>query len=146
MFAARDCSGILGAERYIHAPRWAQTFPSVWRLEEGLGQIRGVFLRRRPLCTTTRDAAMPSEINHSPGAPAVSRAGFSAAESAVDRDPLDALIVESDRAARLLEALDDDPVRQAALADLAEQSARAADSLYALERATGGPPSSRRTP
>lgn len=89
---------------------------------------------------------MPSDSNHSPGAPAVSRAGFSAPVSAGELDPLDALIVESDRAARLLEALDDDPHRQAALADLAEQSARAAESLYGLERATGGPPSSRRIP
>lgn len=89
---------------------------------------------------------MPSDRNHSPGAPAVSSAGFPAPESAGKLAPLDALISQSEQAARLLAALDDDPGRQAALADLAERSALAAESLFALERATGCPPSSRRTP
>lgn len=81
---------------------------------------------------------MPSDSNHSPGSQTVSRAGFPATESAGELDPLDALIVESERAAQLLAADLDDPRYQAALADLAAESGRAASALFDLEQATGG--------
>lgn len=89
---------------------------------------------------------MPSGSNHSPGAPVVSSAGSPASKNAGELDPLDALIVESERAALMLAAVADDPAYQAALADLADQSARAADALLDLERATVGPQSPWRLP
>jgi hypothetical protein len=81
---------------------------------------------------------LTSVSNHSPGAPVVSSGGCPAAKSAGKPDPLSVLIDESDRAmARLLADLDD-PRRQAALSDLAAQSARAADALYGLEQIADG--------
>lgn len=81
---------------------------------------------------------MPSDSNHSPGSSAVSSAGLSAPESAGELGPLDALIVDSEQAAQRFAADLDSPRYQAALADLAAQSDRAAAALFDLEQATGG--------
>lgn len=81
---------------------------------------------------------MPSVRNHSPASAAVSSPRLRPPETAGETDPLAALIEESDRAARLLSRELDDPHYQAALADLAAQSSRAADALYpVIEQAAG---------
>jgi hypothetical protein len=72
---------------------------------------------------------MPSVRNHSPATAAVSRAGFSAPETAGENDPLADLIRQSDRAVALLLEMEADPQRQAVLEELAEQSDRAATLL-----------------
>lgn len=81
---------------------------------------------------------MPSTRHHSPGTTGVSSGGPPAAKSAGKPAPLSALIDESDRAVERLLADLDDPRRQAALSDLAAQSARAADALYGLEQIADG--------
>lgn len=90
---------------------------------------------------------LPSDSNHSPGAPAVSSGGFPASKNAGELDPLSVLIAQSERAVERLLADHDAPHHQAALAELAEQSARAADALYGLEQTADGlHPSGGRTP
>jgi hypothetical protein len=81
---------------------------------------------------------LTSVSNHSPGSPPVSSAGFSPSKNAGDFDLLSALIAQSERAADLLLEVEADPRRQAALAELAAQSERAAASLFAHQQATGG--------
>ena len=81
---------------------------------------------------------MPSVSNHSPGSTPVSSAGFSPGENTGDSGLLSVLIAQSDRAADLLLEVEADPRRQAALAELAAQSERAAASLFAHQQATGG--------
>ena len=80
---------------------------------------------------------MPSTSNHSPGSPPVSSAGSPASKNAGELARLSVLISQSGQADRLLECLDDDRY-QAALADLAAQSSRAADALHALEQTADG--------
>jgi hypothetical protein len=89
---------------------------------------------------------LTSDSNHSPGAPAVSSGGSPAAKSAGKPDPLSVLIDQSDRAVERLLADLDDPRHQAALSDLAAQSARAADALYGLEQTADGLHPSGETP
>ena len=89
---------------------------------------------------------MTSDSNHSPGAPAVSSGGSPASKTAGELDPLSVLIDQSDRAVERLLADLDDPRRQAALSDLAAQSARAADALYGLKQTADGLHPSGETP
>lgn len=90
---------------------------------------------------------MPSVSNHSPGARPVSRAGSPASKNAGELDALAGLIAQSEASLdRLLEATAADEDRyQAALSDLAAQSAKAAASLLDLERVTGDLPASGET-
>jgi hypothetical protein len=89
---------------------------------------------------------LTSDSNHSPGSPAVSSGGFPAAKTAGELDPLSVLIDQSDRAVERLLADLDEPRYQAALSDLAAQSARAADALYGLEQTADGLRPSGETP
>jgi hypothetical protein len=81
---------------------------------------------------------MPSKSNHSPATAAGSSAGYSPSETAEKRDPFAALIRQSEQAtaAWLLE-VEADPARLAALEELADRSARAADLLLAQRQTDG---------
>jgi hypothetical protein len=89
---------------------------------------------------------MPSESNHSPGSRAVSSAGFSPGENTGDSGLLSVLIAQSERAADLLLEVEADPRRQAAQAELAAQSDRAASFLIAQQQVTVGLLSQGETP
>lgn len=75
---------------------------------------------------------MPSTHDHSPGSPTLSSPRPGSPGTTAETDPFAELIEQQAVAmARLIE-ITDTPQYQAALAELVEQSARAADAIFTL--------------
>jgi hypothetical protein len=89
---------------------------------------------------------MPSTHDHSSGSKSFSSPRLATAGTPAETDPLAALIDRQERAAALLLEITDTPEYQAAMAELADQSALAASAIFELERASDAPLTSRSNP
>lgn len=82
---------------------------------------------------------MPSTHDHSPGSDSFSSPRPPTAGTPAETDPLSGLIDQQTLAMTRLLEITDTPEYQAALAELAAQSASAASAVFELERANDDP-------